>query len=105
MEKIEDSALGQQANNTNNNSSFPGGTGLSTVNQTTSGNYVSTGTNVNAESSSVINNQRSAYTIPGVLHFLQHEWTRFEYDRQQWEADRAELTVSRTLYVLLQKEI
>ncbi|XP_055342697.1 striatin-like isoform X2 [Paramacrobiotus metropolitanus] len=35
--------------------------------------------------------QRPQYTFPGVLHFLQHEWTRFELDRAQWEVERAEL--------------
>ncbi|XP_064864515.1 striatin-like [Oncorhynchus nerka] len=34
---------------------------------------------------------RSPYSIPGILHFLQHEWARFEVDRAQWEVDRAEL--------------
>ncbi|XP_055684897.1 striatin isoform X2 [Lutzomyia longipalpis] len=31
------------------------------------------------------------YTIPGILHFIQHEWARFEHDRSQWDVDRAEL--------------
>lgn len=31
------------------------------------------------------------YTIPGILHFIQHEWTRFEMDRAHWEVERAEL--------------
>ena len=31
------------------------------------------------------------YTMPGILHFLQHEWNRFEFERQQWEVERAEL--------------
>ncbi|XP_062502124.1 striatin-like isoform X2 [Corticium candelabrum] len=34
---------------------------------------------------------RQLYTIPGVLHFLQHEWTRFERERSNWEVERAEL--------------
>ena len=33
------------------------------------------------------------YTIPGILHFIQHEWTRFEMDRAHWEVERAELQV------------
>jgi hypothetical protein len=37
--------------------------------------------------------QRPLYTVPGILHFLQHEWTRFEIERQQWETERAELQV------------
>ena len=31
------------------------------------------------------------YTIPGILHFLQHEWSRFEMERSQWEVEKAEL--------------
>lgn len=31
------------------------------------------------------------YTIPGVLHFIQHEFSRFEIERSQWDVDRAEL--------------
>merc|ERR1711894_323493 len=31
------------------------------------------------------------YSIPGILHFLQHEWSRFEMERGQWEVERAEL--------------
>ena len=33
------------------------------------------------------------YSIPGILHFLQHEWSRFEMERGQWEVERAELQV------------
>lgn len=36
-------------------------------------------------------NQRIQYSIPGILHFIQHEWARFEMERTQWELDRAEL--------------
>lgn len=31
------------------------------------------------------------YTIPGVLHYVQHEWAKFEMERSQWEVERAEL--------------
>ena len=34
------------------------------------------------------------YSIPGILHFLQHEWARFEMERGQWEVEKAELQVS-----------
>ncbi|XP_043914501.1 striatin isoform X2 [Protopterus annectens] len=34
---------------------------------------------------------RAQYSIPGILHFLQHEWARFEIDRAQWDVERAEL--------------
>ena len=40
------------------------------------------------------NNQRLQYSIPGILHFIQHEWARFEMERSQWELERAELQVS-----------
>ncbi|ORY99284.1 WD40-repeat-containing domain protein [Syncephalastrum racemosum] len=31
------------------------------------------------------------YTLPGVLHFLQAEWRRFERERNEWAIERAEL--------------
>uniref|UniRef100_A0A671LYK7 Striatin n=1 Tax=Sinocyclocheilus anshuiensis TaxID=1608454 RepID=A0A671LYK7_9TELE len=34
---------------------------------------------------------RAQYSIPGILHFLQHEWARFEVEQAQWEVERAEL--------------
>ncbi|CDQ60565.1 unnamed protein product [Oncorhynchus mykiss] len=37
---------------------------------------------------------RAHYNIPGILHFLQHEWARFEVDRAQWEVERAELQIN-----------
>lgn len=33
------------------------------------------------------------YTIPGILHFIKHEWSRFEKERSNWEVERAELQV------------
>ncbi|KAL0266514.1 UNVERIFIED_CONTAM: hypothetical protein PYX00_009027 [Menopon gallinae] len=36
-------------------------------------------------------NQGTQYSIPGILHFIQHEWAKFEMERSQWEVDRAEL--------------
>ena len=36
---------------------------------------------------------RPQYSMPGILHFLQTEWARFEMDRAQWDVDRAELQV------------
>lgn len=38
-------------------------------------------------------NPKTQYSIPGILHFIQHEWARFELERSQWEVDRAELQV------------
>ncbi|KAF5285895.1 hypothetical protein FQA39_LY04356 [Lamprigera yunnana] len=37
------------------------------------------------------NNTKAQYSISGILHFIQHEWARFELERSQWEVDRAEL--------------
>ncbi|CAB1417388.1 unnamed protein product [Pleuronectes platessa] len=37
---------------------------------------------------------RAHYSVPGILHFLQHEWARVEVQRAQWEVERAELQVS-----------
>lgn len=42
--------------------------------------------------------QRIQYSIPGILHFIQHEWARFEMERSQWEVDKAELNVSSNLF-------
>jgi len=39
-------------------------------------------------------NNKVKYTMPGVLHFIQHEWSNFELERAHWEIDRAELQVS-----------
>ena len=50
-----------------------------------------------------IDPQRSFYTVPGILHFLQHEWTRFEIERQQWETERAELQVTTEEKFVLRK--
>ena len=33
------------------------------------------------------------YTIPGILHFIKHEWSRFEKERTNWEVQKAELQV------------
>lgn len=37
-------------------------------------------------------NQQPPYTIPGILHYLQYEWHRFEAERQEWEVEKAELS-------------
>ena len=34
-----------------------------------------------------------SYSMPGILHFLQTEWARFEMERAQWDVERAELQV------------
>ncbi|XP_070577227.1 striatin-3-like isoform X2 [Ptychodera flava] len=57
------------------------------------------GSQLNAGSSSIIggsnkpndDTNQSKYSMPGILHFLQHEWARFEMERSHWEVERAEL--------------
>lgn len=41
------------------------------------------------------------YTIPGILHYIQHEWARFEMERAHWEVERAELQVSHLAFTKL----
>lgn len=41
------------------------------------------------------------YTIPGILHYIQHEWARFEMERAHWEVERAELQVSHLAFAKL----
>ncbi|XP_063699041.1 striatin-3-like [Culicoides brevitarsis] len=43
------------------------------------------------DQSNINANNVAQYTIPGVLHYLQHEWATFELERSQWDVDRAEL--------------
>ena len=45
--------------------------------------------------------QRPQYSMPGILHFLQTEWARFEMERSQWEVERAELQVSQSMKICL----
>lgn len=35
--------------------------------------------------------QKPPYTIAGILHFIQHEWNKFELERHEWEVEKAEL--------------
>jgi striatin 1/3/4 len=77
------SLINTNAPNMNN---FPGGNNA----QQNSGNN---GNNSNQQTGNGEPRPANAYTMPGILHFLQHEWNRFEYERQQWDIDRAELMV------------
>lgn len=47
----------------------------------------------NNQANSAISHEQ-IYSIPGALHFIQHEFSRFEIERSQWDVDRAELQVS-----------
>jgi len=46
-----------------------------------------------ASSGPHLDQQTTNYTIPGILHFIKHEWSRFEKERTNWEVERAELQV------------
>jgi hypothetical protein len=37
--------------------------------------------------------QMKTYTFPGVLHFLQTEWRRFDRQRNEWDIEKEELLV------------
>jgi hypothetical protein len=47
------------------------------------------------------NDSGTKFTIPGILHFIQHEWARFEMERAHWEVERAELQVRKRLFISL----
>lgn len=47
--------------------------------------------------------QRPQYSMPGILHFLQTEWARFEMEKSQWEVERAELQVRSVRFVVVFK--
>ncbi|XP_013409886.1 striatin-3 isoform X2 [Lingula anatina] len=49
------------------------------------------GNNFNGKPNQEEYGQRQQYSMPGILHFLQTEWARFEMERSQWEVERAEL--------------
>lgn len=60
------------------------------------GNKQNDGTN---QANSAISHEQ-IYSIPGALHFIQHEFSRFEIDRSQWDVDRAELQVRICIYFI-----
>jgi hypothetical protein len=66
---------------------------ISTTNDSTSASTSSQQTQQQQQSNNN-SNRETKYTMPGVLHYLQHEWSKYEYDKQQWELDKAELLVS-----------
>lgn len=39
----------------------------------------------------------SGMTLPGILHFIQYEWGRFQAEKYRWEAERDELRVNLSL--------
>lgn len=36
-------------------------------------------------------NRRPPYTMHGVLHYLQHEWSKYELEKAKWDMERAEM--------------
>ncbi|XP_072753299.1 striatin-3 [Anoplolepis gracilipes] len=67
----------------NHNGQLAGGANVSLANNKHQGGS-DNGSNGDAK------DQRPQYSMPGILHFIQHEWARFELERSQWELDRAE---------------
>jgi len=66
----------------------------SSLGQGKGGQQSNNGGSSNAAANNEDNNpNRSQYSIPGILHFIQHEWARFEMERSQWDVERAELQV------------
>ncbi|XP_013780584.1 striatin-3-like [Limulus polyphemus] len=61
------------------------------LNQNNTGQFGLGGLNIHGKLNQEDHNLLSQYSIPGILHFIQHEWTRFEVERTQWEVERAEL--------------
>ncbi|RMZ93045.1 striatin-3 isoform X2 [Brachionus plicatilis] len=80
MERSEDVLLSGGGMNTNGD-----------VNAVINPNTPSSNSSNSTQSNNASDRPNTSYSMPGILHFLQHEWNRFEFERQQWELDRAEL--------------
>lgn len=74
--------LGGGINNSSNNTGSAGG-GVGGLN------------NKQVEDNQANSSNGHQYTMPGVLHYIQHEFSRFEMERSQWDIDRAELQVNK----------
>lgn len=83
MERSEDVLLSSGGMNSNGD-----------VNAVLNTNSTSSSSSNNTQPNNASDRTNNSYSMPGILHFLQHEWNRFEFERQQWELDRAELMVS-----------
>lgn len=79
-------------NNNNNNTSQLGGGGGNNISGGGLNNNKTTGDGGIIQGNTATSHEQ-VYTIPGVLHFIQHEFSRFEIERSQWDVDRAELQV------------
>ncbi|XP_066582711.1 striatin-3-like isoform X2 [Prorops nasuta] len=67
----------------NHNGQLTGGANISLTNNKNQGSD-------NGSNGDTKEDQPPQYSMPGILHFIQHEWARFELERSQWELDRAE---------------
>ncbi|XP_024065663.1 striatin isoform X3 [Terrapene carolina triunguis] len=76
------------SNNNNNNALLlpPGGAGPGLE-----PGEAAAGGSLAAAAPAPVSAARAQYSVPGILHFLQHEWGRFEAERAEWEVERAEL--------------
>lgn len=90
MERIEDALSGQISSNNQNMQNLQNGELNNTQNNATNCNN---NNSANGQNGGQNGNERQAisYSMPGILHYLQHEWNRYELDRQQWEVEKAEL--------------
>jgi hypothetical protein len=83
--------INSSSNNNNENSLTMNGS-----NQSGNNNSNENGNNNNNNNNNSSNGQDKvghSYTMPGILHYIQHEWNRFEFERQQWELEKSELMV------------
>jgi hypothetical protein len=98
MERSDDVLVGGQTSLTiSNNNLIINGELIGTSNSSNNGSSNMSSSSNNNDQNQQQQQQQSQrsninYTMPGILHFLQHEWNRFEFERQQWEVERAELT-------------
>lgn len=98
--KTYNKAMDENTLSHQNGSVLGGSNAQNTINSNNMNNKSGVDESLNANS-----NNTAQYTIPGVLHFIQHEWARFELERSQWDVDRAELQVSFCLLKTFQIDI
>jgi striatin 1/3/4 len=90
MERLEDALIAGQIGSTNSNNQN-GDINNSNSSISNNNSNVNNG-NINNNSNNITTERPTvSYTMPGILHYLQHEWNRYELDRQQWEVEKAEL--------------
>ena len=92
MERLEDALIVGQLSSAGNGSNVQNGD-VNTNNFNNNSNTNTSNNNNSNNGNGTASTERAAvsYTMPGILHYLQHEWNRYELDRQQWEVEKAEL--------------